>query len=153
MNMANRPGFHFLIAAAALGVIQLIVAIMAPFHSIVISLIFDLCLLSTAYVAGQHAHRVHGHPGWFGAAVGAIYGFLAGLSYFILTITSTDLRTRMNLSKIPVHEIHDLLTLYNSTAYHLAEWLMAVLFYGIMTLIIGSIGGVLAKKASERNAI
>ncbi len=151
--MANRPGYQFLIAAAVLGMIQLIVSIVAPFHSIAISLIFDLLLLGTAFVAGQHAFRAHGHPGWFGAAIGAIYGLVGGLSYFTLTITSSELKSRLHLSKIPAHEVHTLLTLYNSTAYHLAEWLMAILFYGIMTLIFGAIAGFLAKKASGRNAI
>ncbi len=152
--MTNRPNWHFLLAALLLGLIQFVLALFAPFHNIFISYILDFLILVVAFLAGQHAKLSGGHPGWFASATGAIYGFLAGLSPFFLTLTMAELkRELLHHRQMSPEAMHQFLTLANSPAAHFTDWLVSILIYGCLTLLVGAIGGLVIKRASDRNAI
>lgn len=149
--MLARPNWQYLIVAAVLGLIQFILGISSPFHPIFVSYIVDLLILGLAYIAGQHAKLSSGHPGWFGSATGAIFGLIAGLAPFFVAVTAAEiLKQSPHLSKAKV--LTDV-TIQNSAVAHTTILLVSVIIYGFFTLIIGSIGGFVMKRKSDRNAV
>ncbi|WP_053958991.1 hypothetical protein [Sulfobacillus thermosulfidooxidans] len=151
--MLTRPNWQYLLVAAILGIIQFLIGLAAPFHTIVISYILDFLILVVAFIAGQHAKISSGHPGWFASATGAIYGFLAGITPFFVTITANDLKRQLHHHVVSSAQLQQIVKIANSPVAHFTDWLLSVLTYGILTLIIGSIGGLVIKKPSDRDAI
>ena len=151
MGMLTRPNWQYLVVAAILGLIQLILGIASPFHPIFVSYILDFLIIVLAFIAGQHAKLNSGHPGWFASATGAIFGLVAGLAPFFVTITASELmKADPHASRAKVLTA---LKLENSAVAHSTEWLMSVFAYGILTLIIGSMGGLIMKRTRDHNAI
>ncbi len=149
--MLLRPNWQYLLVAAVLGLIQLILGIVSPFHPIFISYILDVLILLLAFIAGQHAKLSSGHPGWFAAATGAIFGLTAGLAPFFVVVTTSDvLKIYPHLSKAKALAE---MKIENSVVAHTTEWLISVITYGLLTLIIGSIAGLIMKRKDDRNAI
>lgn len=151
--MTNRPFWQYLLAALFLGLVQFLIALIAPFHNLVFSYLLDFLILVVAFIAGQYAKEHHGHPGWFASATGAIYGFFTGLSPFFVKLTPRDVKRELHNHPISSQALHQFVTLANSPAAHFTDWIVSVLIYGCLTLPAGSIGGLVLKKDRDRNAI
>lgn len=153
--MLTRPNWQYLLAAAVLGVLQLILGIISPFRSTIVSYIVELLILALGFVSGQHAKLTGGRPGWFASATGALYGLIAGIAPFFVTITIADLTQQLHHQVISHARLQQIVKMDNTPAAHFSGWLLSVVTYGLLTLIIGSIGGfvIKQKQARDRNAV
>lgn len=147
MRMQPKPS-PYLAAAAGLGALALINDVLLHPYAIstAIAILLYILVLVLAYVGGRSARRQDARPGWIGAAIGAVFGLIAGLSSFLIRATTRDIDVpAKGLSRLK------LLALANSPEAHVAAVATAVLTFGIIALIIGWIGGLTAK-AGDLNA-
>lgn len=132
----------YLAIAAGLGVLALINDVLLhPYPiSTAIAIVLYVLVLALAYLGGRAAHHWDNRPGWVGAAIGALFGLIAGLSSFLIHATTQDIQ-------VPAKGLYrlKLLELANSPLAHVAAVATAVLTFGIIALIIGWIGGLTTK--------
>ncbi|MCY0878280.1 MAG: hypothetical protein OWU84_05010 [Firmicutes bacterium] len=101
-----------------------------------IAVIIYLLVLVLAYFGGRSARRHALRPGWFGAAMGALFGIIASLGSLLIRETLRDIdvpgRRLLRLK---------LLAWANSPSGHLASIMTAMITFGLLSLILASIGG------------
>ncbi len=138
--MQPKPS-PYLAAAAGLGALALVNDVLLHPYAIstAIAIVLYILVLVLAYLGGRSARRQDARPGWVGAAIGAVFGLIAGLSSFLIRATTRDIVPAKGLSRLK------LLALANSPEAHVAAVATAVLTFGIIALIIGWIGGLTAK--------
>lgn len=108
-----------------------------------ITIVIYLGVLTLAYLTGRSARRHHVRPGWLGGAVGVLFGLVAGTGSFLvrLTLHNFDVSTP-GMSRIR------LLALANSSLTHWLALGTAVVTFGVMSLIVSSLG---ALSVSDRD--
>ncbi|NMP22528.1 hypothetical protein [Sulfobacillus harzensis] len=133
---------RYLGAAVILGIMALVNSVWFRHNpaSTGIAVTLYVLIMVVAFFSGRAAHRAHWRPGWFGAAVGALFGVLAGLGSFLIRATSEDVDA-------PARGIARLrlVALANSPVAHVVVLITAVLTFSIISLIVASLAAATAK--------
>lgn len=134
----HRIAMPYLAAASALGILALLNVVWLRHYvvSTAIAIVIYVMVLVLAYFGGRAAHQRQSRPGWFGAAIGGLFGVIAGFGSFLIRDTIRDI-------DVPAREIVRLrlLAWANSPTGHVAAILTAMITFGIVSLIVGSLGG------------
>lgn len=101
-----------------------------------IAITLYILILIDAYFAGRRSRLHNGRPGWTGATLGAMFGLIAGLGSFFIRATSHDV-----IAPAKGLERLRLVQLANSSTAHIVILLTAMITFGVVSLIMASIGG------------
>jgi hypothetical protein len=135
---------RYLPVAAFLGVLALLNVVWLRHYAVstAIAIILYIVVLIVAFFGGRQARIHQWRPGLYGAAIGALFGIIAGLGSFLIRDTLTDIN-------VPAHtDVRlRLLAWANSPSGHIAVVMTAMVAFGVLSLIVGSIGGVSVKES------
>lgn len=143
----QRTPSRYLITAALLGAIALINTVWLRHDSFStgLAIVLYVLVLIVAYSGGRTARHGHWHPGWLGAAIGALFGLIAGLGSFLIRATSQDVDApAKGIARLR------LVALANSPAAHIAVLVTAMVTFAIISLIVSSLAAATAKEPDNR---
>lgn len=134
-------------AAAFLGVLALLNLVWLRHYAVstAIAIVLYVIVVIVAFFAGRFAQTRRLRPGWYGASVGILFGVIAGLGSFLIHDRLTDI-------DLPAHTAVrlKLLAWANSPSGHFAALITAMVTFGLITLIVGLVGGV-SVSGTEKN--
>jgi hypothetical protein len=145
-------------AALGLGVLALILALVTAGRgpgATVGAWILDAALLVLLVLTGRQVRRGGGRPGWSGAAVGAAYGAVSGLSVFFRTISAGAIRAALSHATHTAHTltVSQTFHLVNSPGYRLVSWVSGLVILAVLGLVLGSVGGFFAPREGADRAV
>jgi hypothetical protein len=113
-----------------------------------LAVLIALAMLVAAFFGGRSAKTQGGHPGWFGARIGAVFGILEGLGAFFTRTTASALRSEVGHT-MPARQLALLVRVANSPFAHVLAVATAVVTFALLALIVGSLGGLYAPKSRD----
>lgn len=135
--------WRYLAVALFLGVIASLNIVWLRHYAIstAIAIALYVIVLALAFFGGRQARRSHRRPGLYGACIGALFGVVAGLGSSLIRDTLRDI-------DVPAHTVVRLrlLAWANSPSGHIATAATAMVAFGVLSLIVGTIGGVSVKE-------
>lgn len=134
----RRIPVSYLPVAAFLGVLALLNIVWLRHYAIstAIAVALYILVLVVAFFGGRQARLNKARAGLFGAIIGVLFGIVAGLGSFLIRDTLRDIN-------VPAHtEVRlRLLAWANSPSGHIAAVITAMVAFGVLSLIMGAIGG------------
>ncbi len=129
-------------ASALLGVLALLNVVWLRHYAVSTAIAIGLyvSLLVLVFFAGRWARCKRRRPALYTGAMGSLFGIIAGLGSFLIRDTLQDIN-------VPAHTAVrlKLLAWANSPGGHIAAMLTAMIAFSVISLIVGSIGGVSVK--------
>lgn len=148
MNQEKNLGF-FVCTVAVVGILQLlnhlIFSHMKAAHTPV-GLILDVIGLILVVWAGRSSKMVNGHPAGRGALLGAIYGAISYIRAFFIPAISMNEMNKYSTTPELQDQMQFAADLVNSTGFHVVLYVIAGMWFALLGLIIGAIGGATIKK-------
>ncbi|MCY0880657.1 MAG: hypothetical protein OWS74_01560 [Firmicutes bacterium] len=143
MNFMEWPIKRFYIVAVILGALALLnsIAFRQKGVGVVFSILLDLLMLATAYLAGSAARKAQRKSAWTSAGIGAVFGAFIGMAGFFIKFTAANLGPHHYTPQ----EQHLLLTMANSPTTHIFSLLLSIVLYGVLALLIGALTSALTK--------
>jgi len=135
--MHRIPAPYFL-AASLLGGLAIINLVWLRNYGVStgIAIILYAIVLTVAFFAGRFAKARDLRPGLYSAEVGALFGIIAGLGSFLIRDTLRDINMPNRLAlRLRLVEWA------NSPGGHIAADVTAMIAFGVLSLVVGSIGG------------
>lgn len=137
-------------AAAGLGVLALLNVMWLRHYAVstAIAIVLYVIVLLLAFLGGRHARILQRAPGWYGASIGALFGVVAGLGSFLIRDSLRDI-------DVPAHTAVRLkmLAWANSPGGHIASVITAMIAFGVISLIVGLVGGISVKDPNRQSDI
>ncbi|PSR23036.1 MAG: hypothetical protein C7B45_04475 [Sulfobacillus acidophilus] len=132
----------YLFGAIVLGILALLNIVWLRHNSIstAIAIALYLVVFTLAFFGGRSAKLSSSRPGLYGAMIGVLFGVIAGLGSFLVRDSLRDI-------DVPAHLAVrlKLLAWANSPGGHIAALVTAMVAFGVISLVVGSIGGVSVK--------
>lgn len=132
----------YLLGSLVLGIMALLNIVWLRHNAIstAIAIVLYLVVFTLAFFGGRSAKMSALRPALFGALIGVSFGVIAGLGSFLVRDSLRDIDVPAHLSvKLK------LLAWANSPGGHIAALVTAMVAFGVISLVVGAIGGVSVK--------
>lgn len=141
----HRVSLPYFVIAVLLGVLALLNVVWFRHYAIstAIAIVLYVIVLVVAFFGGRSAR----HPALLGAAIGTLFGIVAGLGSFLIRDTLQDIN-------VPAHTANRLrlLAWANSPGGHIAAVITAMVAFGILSLIVAILGRFSVKGQKQSGA-
>lgn len=105
--------------------------------------LLEVGLLAVAWFIGREARRWGRRPGWMGGLAAGIGGLVAGGGYFFVHLPTAQFKAE-TIDGIHV-SAYEVAQLSNSSAAHVGELVEIALLLALLGILIGSLGGAMAR--------
>lgn len=138
----HRIPLSYFPVAALLGVLALLNIVFLRHHALstAIAVLLYVIVLVLAFFGGRSARRHQSRPALFGAMIGALFGIIAGLGSFLIRDTLRDIDVPAQTG-VRMH----LLLWANSPAGHITAAVTTMVAFGVISLMVGILGGFTVK--------